>query len=226
MGTASPGPFQPVAPEHPLLCWLGWGRRKSPQAGGDRAVLLLLSPCRSRAGGLRKAGQTGTIFCMWERVLRHVLRLTLGEVVFLPNSQSLTPLHWVPARLGWWDWDNHPAARDAPAQPCPRPVPCGRARLTPCMPGGCVYSRSGNPRTAFLQVPGGKPCPSQRRFPFQQDLDPSTPPASPLTPEPSVRAGVSLQPSAGLHVEGGPVGSTWAQRVEHVGAQLCCSFPA
>ena len=22
------------------------------------------------------------------------------------------------------------------------------------------------------------------------------------------------------------MGSTWAQRVEHVGAQLCCSFPA
>lgn len=85
------------------------------------------------------------------------------------------------------------------------------------------------PAQLFCQSLSGNACLLQCRFPLQQDPDPSTHQftASPLIPEPSVPAGVRPQPLAGLHEEGGDLwGVSWVQRVEHVGAQLRCSFPA
>lgn len=217
---------RPMAPAHPLLRWPGWGRRKSPRAGRNGSFVAA-QPMQEQGQGAEE-GQTGTIFHMWERVLWCVPRLTLGEVVFLPNRQSLTLLHRAPAQLGWWDRGPPPAARHAPAQSCPHPVPCGSDGLTPRVPGGCVYSRSGNSHAAFLVVPGGNPCPLQRRLLFQQDPAPSTTKltASPLMSEPSAHAGVSPQPSAGLHEDGGTCGVRPVRCVEHIGAQLRCSFPA
>lgn len=188
----SPGPSwaqPPLAPSslwhRSIPCCAGWaGAGGTAPEQEETGFLLLLSLHRSRAG----EGQIGTMFFhMWEHVRWHVLHLTLGEVVFLPNCQSLTPLHQVPARLCWWDRDPPPAAHHAPAQSYPHPVSHGRARVAPC-----VYRRSGNPRTAFLSVPGGNPRPLHCRFLLQQDPDPSTAEltASPLMSEPNVHAGV------------------------------------
>lgn len=61
-------------------------------------------------------------FHMWEHVWWHVLHVTLGEVVVLPNCQSLTPLHWVLAQLCWWDQG---APLGSPPCPCTvLPSPC------------------------------------------------------------------------------------------------------
>lgn len=147
---AQPPPVPSSLQHQSILC--GAGQAGAGEKAPEQGFLLLLSPCRSRAVGLRRNRQGPSSFAR-EHVLQRVLCLTLGEVVFLPNHQSLTPLHWVPVWLSWWDRGTSLAAREAPAQPCPCPVPCGKARLAPCMPGGCIYSRSGNSCTAFLPVP-------------------------------------------------------------------------